>query len=139
MSNFHFTKKPLLLTFNGSTVYMLNCEFSYQCNKLHLTFVMKLIMQLKKLNFDDYSIITRLFTYIDLKWPRNSWNYEVYQLCFCTKTWQHVNWIYSIIYMYVSVHIHSHQMIYDLCVVCIFTLCRTGVVEFPGDFTKNSQ
>ena len=41
--------------------------------------------------------------------------------------------------MYVSVHIQSHQMIYDLCVVCIFTLCRTGVVEFPGDFTKNSQ
>ena len=28
--HFHFTKKPLLLTFHISTT---NCEFSYQCNK----------------------------------------------------------------------------------------------------------
>ena len=41
--------------------------------------------------------------------------------------------------MYVSVLIHSHQMIEALCAVCIFTLCRIGVVEFPGDFTKISQ
>ena len=30
LSNFHFTKKLPLLTFNRSTVYMLNCEFIYQ-------------------------------------------------------------------------------------------------------------
>ena len=48
LSNFHFTKKPLLLTFHRSTM---NCEFSYQCNKapfwvsrgffLKITFVIK--------------------------------------------------------------------------------------------------
>ena len=30
LSNFHLTKKPLLLNFHRSTM---NCEFSYQCNK----------------------------------------------------------------------------------------------------------
>ena len=30
LSNFYFTKKPLLLTFHRSTM---NCQFSYQCNK----------------------------------------------------------------------------------------------------------
>ena len=41
--------------------------------------------------------------------------------------------------IYLSVHIQSHQMIQALCDVCIFTLCRIGVVEVPGDFTKISQ
>ena len=46
LSNFHFAKKPLLLTFNRSTVNMLNGVFSYQCNNapFNNTFVMKLIM-----------------------------------------------------------------------------------------------
>ena len=48
LSNFYFTKKPLLLTFYRSTM---NCQFSYQCNKapfwvskgffLKITFVIK--------------------------------------------------------------------------------------------------
>ena len=38
--------------------------------------------------------------------------------------------------MYVSVHIQSYQMLRALYAVftCIFTMCITGVVGFPGEF-----
>ena len=55
-------------------------------------------------------------------------------LCFCTNTWQYANWIYSIICMFQCTFIHIKCSNKALCAVCIFTMCRIGIVERPGDF-----